>query len=51
MTYTAYRLGSGEVISEGIMPINTSSAYMAEQAVKAMFANAEVIIRHTNCAS
>jgi len=48
VTYTAYRPGSGEVISEGVMPIQTSSAYLAEQAVKAMFNGAEVIIRYTN---
>ena len=48
VTYTAYRPGSGEVISEGVMPIQTSSAYLAEQTVKAMFSNLEVIIRYTN---
>lgn len=48
VTYTAYRPGSSEVISEGVIPVQTSSAYMAEQTVKAMFANLEVIIRYTN---
>ena len=48
VTYTAYRPGSGEVISEGVIPIQTTSAYMAEQAVKEMFNSSEVIIRYTN---
>ena len=48
VTYTVYRPGSGEVLSEGTMPINTSSAYMAEQTVKTMFGSAEVVIRYTN---
>jgi hypothetical protein len=50
VTYTAYEKGSSMVVSEGVMPINTSSAYLAESAVKAMFNGAEVIIRYTNLA-
>jgi hypothetical protein len=48
VTYTAYEKGSCMVVSEGTMPINTSSAYLAEQTVKAMFANTDIIIRYTN---
>jgi len=48
VTYSAYHPGSTEVISEGTMPIHTTSFYLAEQAVKAMFSGAEVIIRYTN---
>jgi hypothetical protein len=48
VTYTAYGPGSGEVISEGVMPIQTTSAYMTEQALKAIFNGSEVIIRYTN---
>lgn len=45
VTYTVYRQGSSEVISEGEMPVNTSTSYMAEQTVKAMFAGNEVVLR------
>jgi hypothetical protein len=46
VTYTAYRPGSSEVISEGTMPLNVDSSYQAEQTVKAMFSNLEVIVRY-----
>lgn len=48
VTYTAYERGSCSVVSEGIMEVNTSSAYLADQTVLAMFAGLEVIIRYTN---
>jgi len=48
VTYSAYAKGSNEVVSEGVMDINTSTAYQAEQAVKAIFAGLDVIIRYTN---
>ncbi|QWE30734.1 hypothetical protein [Polynucleobacter sp. Adler-ghost] len=48
VTYTAYSKGSTEVVSEGVMEINTSTAYQAEQAVKAIFAGLDVLIRYTN---
>jgi hypothetical protein len=48
VTYSAYRPGSTEVISEGTMPIHATSFYLAEQTVKVMFSGAEVIIRYTN---
>jgi len=48
VTYTAYERGSSGVVSEGVMEVQTSSAYLAEQTVLAMFAGLEVIIRYTN---
>lgn len=48
VTYTAYTPGTTEVVSEGTMPVNTTSFYLAEQTVKTMFSTAEVIIRYTN---
>lgn len=48
VTYTAYEKGSCMVISEGVMEINTSSAYLAEQSVKAIFFGLDVIVRYTN---
>lgn len=48
VTYTAYELGTCNVISEGVIEVQTSSAYTAEQTVKAMFAGLEVIVRSTN---
>lgn len=48
VTYTTYEKGSCMVVSEGTMDINTSTAYQAEQAVKAIFAGLDVIIRYTN---
>jgi hypothetical protein len=45
--YSVYRPGSSEVITEGEMPINASTNYQAEQAVKAMFAGSEVVVRGT----
>ena len=48
VTYTAYEKGSCMVVSEGVMEINTSSAYQAEQAVKAIFNSLDVVIRYTN---
>ena len=47
VTYTAYEKGSCMIVSEGTMPINTSSSYLAEQTVKAMFANTDIVIRYT----
>ena len=32
----------------GVMEINTSTSYQAEQAVKAMFSGLDVVIRYTN---
>ena len=48
VTYTAYEKNSCMVASEGVVEINTNSAYQAEQAVKAMFNNLDVVIRYTN---
>lgn len=48
VVYTAYEKGSCMVVSDGVMEINTSSAYQAEQAVKAIFNGLDVIIRYTN---
>ena len=48
VTYTAYEKGSCMVVCEGVMEINTSSAYQAEQSVKAIFHGLDVIIRYTN---
>ena len=49
VTYTAYENGStGAVVSEGVMPVNTTNAYMAESTVKSMFNGCDVIIRYTN---
>ena len=48
VTYTAYSRGSNEVVSEGVMEINTSTSWQAEQAVKAIFGGLDVIIRYTN---
>lgn len=48
VTYTAYEKNSCMVVSEGTMEINTSSAYQAEQAVKAIFNSLDVVIRYTN---
>ena len=36
------------VVSEGTMDINTSTAYQAEQAVKAIFSGLNVVVRYTN---
>jgi len=47
VTYTAYEKGSSNIVSEGTMPINTETAYLAEQTVKAMFNGTEIIIRYT----
>ena len=48
VTYSAYERGSNNIVSEGTMPVNTETAYMAEQTVKAMFNGTEVVIRYTN---
>jgi hypothetical protein len=48
VTYTAYEKNSCLVVSEGVMDINTSSSYQAEQAVKAIFSGLDVMIRYTN---
>lgn len=48
VTYTAYEKNGNLVVSEGMIEINTSTSYQAEQAVKAMFINLDVIIRYTN---
>ena len=49
VTYTLYREGSGEVLSEGIVPINTTQSYEAEKTVRAMFERpgTELIIRYS----
>lgn len=46
VTYTVYRPGSGEVLSEGTMPVDVTTSYQAEQTVKAMFSGSEVLIRY-----
>ena len=43
--YTAYRPGSGEVISEGTIPVQAANSLMAESTVKLMFSGSEVFIR------
>ncbi|MBT8553823.1 hypothetical protein G6683_08775 [Polynucleobacter paneuropaeus] len=48
VTYSAYAKDSCMVVSEGVMEINTSTAYQAEQAVKAIFSCLDVVIRYTN---
>jgi hypothetical protein len=48
VTYTAYGKGSCMVVSEGLMEVNTTSAWQAEQTVKAIFNGLDVIIRYTN---
>ena len=48
VSYTSYSKGSYEIVSEGIMEINTSTAYQAEQAVKAIFSCLDVVIRYTS---
>ena len=48
VTYTAYEKGSCMVVSEGLMEVNTTTAWQAEQAVKAIFTGLDVIIRYTN---
>ena len=48
VTYTAYKKGSCMVASEGVIELDTTSSWQAEQTVKAMFSGLEVIIRYTN---
>jgi len=48
VTYTAYEKGSCMVASEGVIEVNTESAWLAEQTVKAIFNGLEVVIRYTN---
>ncbi len=48
VTYTVYEKNSCMVVSEGAMEINTSTAYQAEQAVKAIFNGLDVVVRYTN---
>lgn len=48
VTYSAYAKDSCMVVSEGIMEVNTESAYLAEQTVRAIFQGLDVIIRYTN---
>ena len=48
VTYTAYEKGTSMVVSEGTMPVHTTSFYLAEQTVKAMFSGTDLIIRYTN---
>ena len=48
VTYSAYAKDSCMVVSEGVMEIITSSAYLAEQAVKSIFNGLDVVIRYTN---
>jgi hypothetical protein len=47
VTYTAYEKGSSVVLSEGTMPINSSSMWTAQETVKAMFMGTNLIIRYT----
>ena len=47
VTYTAYEMNSSVVVSEGTMPVHADSSYMAENTVKAMFMNTNLIIRYT----
>ena len=49
VNYTVYRPNSGEVLSEGTIPVNTSTSYQAEQTVKAMFGINDVMIRYVTC--
>lgn len=48
LAYSTYEKEGCMVISDGAMEINTSSAYLTEQAVKAIFSGLDVIIRYTN---
>ena len=48
VVYSAYEKNSCMVVSEGVMEINTSTSYQAEQAVKVMFSGLDVVIRYTN---
>jgi len=48
VTYTAYETGTCNVLSEGVMEVNTSSSYLAEQTVMAMLNGLEVVIHYTN---
>jgi len=48
VTYTAYEKNSCMVVSEGTMDINTSTAYQAEQTVKAIFNGLDIVIRYAN---
>jgi len=50
VTYTAYEKGSCMVASEGVIELDTTNSWLAEQTVKAMFSGLEVIIRYTNSA-
>lgn len=46
VTYSAYKPNSGQVVSEGTMPVNTSQSNLAEQTVRSMFPGCEVMIRY-----
>ena len=48
VTYTAYEKSSCMVASEGVIEINTSCAWQAEQTIKAIFNGFDVIIRYIN---
>ena len=46
VTYTAYEKGSSMILSEGTIQIHANQAMQAENVVKSMFQNAEVVIRY-----
>jgi len=48
VVYTAYEKGTPNVVSEGTIPIDTTSSWLAGETVKAMFSGLEVIIRSIN---
>ena len=47
VTYTAYEPGTGNVMTEGIMPIPGSNCWVVENTVRAIFSSLEVIIRNS----
>ena len=47
VTYTVYYPGSSTVLTEGTMPVNTTSSNAAEDTVRAMFHGNDVVIRYT----
>jgi hypothetical protein len=47
VTYTVYYPGSSSILSEGTMPINTTSSSQAEDTVKAMFRGNDVVIHYS----
>lgn len=47
VTYTAYQKGSSAVVTEGTIPVQTSSSINAGEAVRAMYPGLDVVIRDT----